>query len=187
MRTVNRLRPAIMLLVCAGCAGPLYNVAPVPGHMPSENTAAEMPNGITVEACVVSEIQSQDQFDANLSLAGLIAVEARLINKSNQPVTPAKLKPELRSSTGARYKTLSASAALKRIMEFYGNTIYFTESYRRTRTAFEAVALQLDKPIDPGADTHGFLFFKAKSPSSGLAGLILTLNQGGSPITLKLN
>jgi hypothetical protein len=154
--------------------------------MPAEHASVQAPNGIKVDASVLSEIQSQDQFDANLPLAGIIAIQARIVNQTNAPITPDKLRLELASSGGTRYKLLKPSAALKQLMKFYGDTYYFIESYRRTRVAFDAAALPLDNAIAPGGEAHGFVFFKAPNRSD-LSGLVLTMKHGGTPVALKLN
>jgi hypothetical protein len=187
LRSISRLCLGILLLASAGCATPLFSVAPVPASMPPDRAEIKTPGGIAVEASVVSALQSQDQFDANLPLAGIIAIEARFINQTSQPIIPGKLGLDLKSSSGTSYSSLKASAALKRLMKFYGNSFYFMESYRRTRESFDAVGLPLDRTIVPGADAHGFLFFKAPSRSGDLTGLVLTIKHGGAPAALKLN
>jgi len=159
----------------------------MPASMPPDRAETKTPGGIAVEASLLSELQSQDQFDANLPFAGIIAIEARFINQTSQPIIPGKLGLELKSSSGTRYNSLKPSAALKRIMKVYGNTYYFKESYRRTLDSFEALGIPLDRAIVPGAGAHGFLFFKAPSWSGDLTGLVLTMKHGGAPAALKLN
>jgi hypothetical protein len=187
LRSITGLCLGILLLASAGCATPLFSVAPMPASMPPDRAATKTRNGFAVEASFVSELQSQDQFDANLPLAGIIAIEARFINQTDQPIAPGKLGLELTSSSGTRYKGITPSAALKRLMKFYGETYYFQESYRRTRDSFDTVGLPLDRAIVPGADAHGFLFFKAPSRSRDLTGLVLTMKHGGTPVAVKLN
>jgi hypothetical protein len=187
LRSISRLCLGIVVLASAACATPLYSVAPMPASMPPDRTETKTPGGVAVEASVLSELQAQDQFDANLPFAGIIAIEARFINQTSQPITPSKLGLELKSSSGTRYNSLKPSAALNRIMKVYGNTYYFKESYRRTRDSFDALGLPLDRAIVPGADAHGFLFFKAPSRSGDLTGLVLRMKQGGGPVELKLN
>src|SRR5262245_52712 len=74
-----------LLPVLAACGGRLYKVAPLPASVPPE---ISMGNGagLDVGAVALDGERSYERFEANLPLAGVIAVDVRMINKSEATI-----------------------------------------------------------------------------------------------------
>jgi hypothetical protein len=174
-------------LLLSGC-GALFNVAPLPKSPPGNLATETAPGGLEIGAALLlNEERSFAQFDANLPLAGVIAVEAQLTNRAGAPVEARRLKFEVRDSAGRKYKQLKPKQALERLMKFYGKSNYLKASYREARESFEAIALPLDAPLAPREERRGFLFFEAKRDVAELSGLTLSVKGGPSPLTVSLN
>ncbi len=196
-----RLRPGIILftglfiglwLMLASCGGQLFKVVPRPVSPPAELIAAPASGNLEVSAfAVADDDRAFEQFGANLPLAGLIAVDARLMNRTAAPINARALKFELRDATGKQFKIIAPKKALKRLMKFYQMRIYGLEAYRRTRADLETLALQTDHPLAPQEERRGVLFFEAKRDVAALAGLTLSVQSrkatDKTPITVRLN
>ncbi len=123
-----------------------------------------------------------EQFDANLLLAGLIVVDARIANRTTTTQTIAFA---LQDSAGISLKPLLPKQALQRVMKFYGNLLYAQAAYANTLARYESLACPSSFTLEPQAEKRGFLFFAATTDATTLRGLRLTaagqsidLNQG---------
>src|SRR5215813_307101 len=97
--TIITILPGSLLIIFAACGGRLYKVAPLPASAPPEiSTKSE--NGLNIGASALDGEQSYDRFEANLPLAGVIAVDVRMINKSEAAIMTNSLRFELRNPTG---------------------------------------------------------------------------------------
>ena len=183
---------ALWLLTLAGCSGQLFTVAPRPVSPPSDLIAAPASGKLEVSAVALADDdRAFEQFGANLPLAGLIAVDAKLTNHLTSPINARALKFELRDATGKKYKNLAPKKALKRLLKFYQMRIYGLEAYRRTRADLETLSFRTDNPLAPQEERRGVLFFEAKRDVAGLAGLTLSVQSketsGKTPVTVRLN
>jgi hypothetical protein len=197
MTTHNGFRIHVQHLICllctfslfglSGCGAP-FKVAPLP-KTPSADFATEAaPGGLAVSGALLKdEERSFAQFDANLPLAGIIAVEVQLTNRGSEPVPARALKFELHDAAGTNFKRLEPKKALERLMKFYGKGSYVKDGYRQTREGFESLTLPLTSPLAHQEERRGFLFFEAKGDVAGLSGLTLSITGGASPIKLKLD
>ncbi len=170
-----------------GCGAP-FKVAPLPKTSSTDLATEAAPGSLAVSAALLKdEDRSFAQFDANLPLAGIIAVEVQLTNRASEPLAGRALKFELRDAAGTSYKRLEPKKALERLMKFHGKSSYVKDSYRQTRESFEALALPVTASLASQAEWRGYLFFEAKRDVASLAGLTLSVMGGSAPITLKLN
>ena len=170
----------------SSCASPLYSVAPVPKASPPDASTGAA-SGLEVAAAAMSEERALDQMDANLPLAGLIAVEVQISNRSSAPIPGGSLRATLHDPSGKRLSALAPKKALKKVMKFYGVRLYGVEAYARTIESYESVALNLGENIAPSESVHGVLFFDAKKSSKSTSGYTLTIEGGSGPITVQLN
>jgi hypothetical protein len=177
----------LWFLTLSGCGAP-FKVAPLP-KTPSSDLAAEAASAsLSLSAALLKdEERSFAQFDANLPMAGIIAVEVQLTNRASEPLAGRALKFELRDAAGTSYKRLEPKKALERLMKFYGKSSYVKDSYRQTREGFDALALPLVAPLASQAERRGFLFFESTRDVASLTGLTLSVVGGSTPIKLKLN
>ncbi len=174
------------ILVFCACAGPLYTVAPLPKSPPAA-MAGSATGGLDVSARGLSDELAMAQFDANLPLAGLIAVEIRLTNRTGTAIAGSSLRLSLSDSTGKAMKPIAPKKALGRVMKYYGVTLYGKEAYARTLESYEAIALRLDQNLSPSDGIMGIVFFDVRTPVVDLAGYRLQIEGGPAPISLQLN
>ncbi|MCI0338606.1 MAG: hypothetical protein L0226_13600 [Acidobacteria bacterium] len=173
------------LLTVAGCGGQLYKVAPLPASTPPE-LSTNSAGGLNLGATALDGDQSVEQFEANLPLAGVIAVDVRLQNRSSEPINANNLRFELSDGTGAKFKKIPPKKALSRVMKFDGYSFYRVDARQRTLENYEAIALKLDGVIGPQEDRRGFLFFESKTESSSFIGMTLSVTGAGIPNSLQL-
>ncbi len=172
------------LLFLTGCGGQLYKVAPLPANPPELSNSGS--NELKIGAVLIDSDDSFDRFEANLPLAGVIAVEVRLANHSAGTIGAGALKFELSDGSGARLRQISPKKALDRVMKFYGNSIYTIESRRRTRQDYQDVSLPVGAAIAPGEERRGILFFEDKRKVKDLSGLKLTIKGAPAPLSVDL-
>lgn len=182
----------IKLLLCCGsllltgCGGPLYKVAPLPTSPPPE-LASNNVTSFSIAAAPLNGDQALEQFDANLPMAGVIAVDLRLINPTAEKIKPGKLKFTLRDADNKKLKQAAPKRALKRVMKFYGNRFYLIEGYRQTVEGYDQVALSLNDSLNPQQERRGFIFFETRRGPANLKGLTLQVAGAPAPISLQLS
>jgi len=186
-RIFARLAGGACLLAIAGCGAPLYNVAPLPAALPAGMASGRTPGGLSVGAALIDEDRAIDEFDANLPLAGIVAVDLQLANGAAEQVKVDRLKLTLEDAAGQSYRPIKPQWALGRLMKFYGDRIYFVRSYRETRARYVAVALPLDGRLAAGEERRGIVFFGTRRDSTALTGLSLSVGGGKTPVKLRLN
>lgn len=182
--------PAVAILlsfaVLSGCAGTLYTVAPVPASPPAEMPKTEA-GGLEVGAIAYSDERSLTQFEANLPLAGLLAVELRLNNRTSSAIQLDSLRIKLIDSAGTTFKPIEPKKALKRVMKYYGVKLYGKESYARTVEAYQNIAIQLQGELAPSNQTSGIVFFQTKKTETDPTGYKLQIDGGPSAVSIQLN
>ena len=176
---------AVCLLALSACGGQLYKVATPAKVAPPPLTAAD--NELSVAAKVLTGDESLAQFDANLLLAGIVAVDVRLANRTATAIPLNTLRWDLNDGGRTLFKLLPPKKALKRVMEYYGNTVYRADAYQNTYDSYERLALPLATNLEASAEMRGFLFFESKYEATGLTGLTLTVSGSGTPLQVKLN
>src|SRR5215831_14742847 len=132
----------------AACGGKLYKVAPLPAGAPPEISTSNV-GGLNIGAVALDGQQSYERFEANLPLAGVIAVDVRMINKSESTIMTKSLKFELRNASGATLKQIAPKKALGVVMKYYGDKFYANLAYRRTLEDYESVSLKQGVSIEP--------------------------------------
>jgi hypothetical protein len=141
---------------------------------------------LNVGAVVLDGEQAYERFEANLPLAGVIAVDVRMINKSDATIRMNSLRFDLRDAAGAGFKQLVPKKALGSVMKYYGNGFYAKSAYRRTLEDYESVALKQGAEIEPGGDLRGILFFQTKQETKSVDGLSLAIAGLAAPVNLQL-
>jgi hypothetical protein len=171
----------LCLIMIGGCGGQLYKVAPLPASAPPEVSTGNAA-GLNIGATILEGDRSVEQFEANLPLAGVLAVDVKLINQSSGSISAKRLKFELNDDKG--FKQIQPKKALSKVIDFYGNSFYRVDARKRTQESYEAIALKLQGTIAPGETRRGFLFFETDMKK--LDGLILTVTGAGAPILVNL-
>ena len=162
-----------LLSLFSGCSGQLYRVAPASKvSVPASNNEAK---DLALAARLLTGDELLEQFDANLLLAGVIVVDARIANHTAAAQTVAFA---LQESSGTLLKPLLPKQVLQRVMKFYGNLLYAKAAYANTLAQYETLACPLSFTLEPQAERRGFLFFAAATDATkdatNLRGLRLT-------------
>lgn len=175
-------------LALSGCGGQLYQVAAPPKAAPP---LAPAESGFVAAAKALTGDEAMEQFDANLLLAGLVAIDVRLVNHTAEPIQLNALRWELKDNSGTIFKLLTPKQALARVMSYYGNRLYQPAAYQRALEKYETLALPVlpssNAAIAPQEERRGFVFFETKYEATDVAGLTLTIIGQASPLSLQLN
>ncbi len=189
-RTFTVIAAGFWLLVLNGCSGQLFSVAPRPVSPASDLSAAATTDSLEVSAyAFTDDDRAFEQFGANLPLAGLLAVEVKLLNRAQTPLNPRALRFVVRDATGQQFKQIEPKKALKRLIKYYDLSFYLIEARRRTLADFEALALPLAAPLNAQEARQGLLFFETKHDAATLSGLTLTIEnrETKTTVTTRLN
>ena len=184
-RTTVTVLSGSLLLVLAACGGRLYKVAPLPASDPPEISMGNG-GGMDIGAVALDGERSYERFEANLPLAGVIAVDVRMINKSEETIRTNSLKFELRNASGAALKPIAPKKALGAVMDYYGDKFYAKVAYRRTLEDYESVSLKQGSAIEPEGELRGIVFFQTKRETTSVDGLILSVAGLTAPVNVRL-
>ncbi|MGH9754888.1 MAG: hypothetical protein ACREA2_19090 [Blastocatellia bacterium] len=142
--------------------------------------------GLDIGAVALDGERSYERFEANLPLAGVIAVDVRMINKSEATIMANSLKFELRDASGVALKRIAPKKALGAVMKYYGDKFYAKVAYRRTLDDYESVALKQGSAIEPEEELRGIVFFQTKRETASVEGLILSVAGLTAPVNVQL-
>jgi hypothetical protein len=184
-RTTIPTSLSVLLLIGAACGGRLYKVAPLPASAPPE-ISTNNASGLNIGAVALGGDQSYERFEANLPLAGVIAVDVRMINNSDTVIRTNSLRFDLRDAAGGAHKQLTPKKALRSVMKYYENSFYAKAAYRRARDDYESVALKYGGSLEPGGELRGMVFFQTKRETKSVDGLILSIAGLAAPVNLQL-
>jgi hypothetical protein len=178
-------RPVVFLLllaatlVSASCTGALFKVKPVTELPPlPANTRSADAGGVTVRvAPLLTDEESQELFEANLPLSGVLALRVELDFQSGVPVEIKRARFRLRDGENREWKLLSAKSAVSRIMKANGVFAYNPNSRKQFEKEFGAYGIDLKTPLSSGdSRRHGFLFFQTPDKRPVRSGQRLTLS-----------
>ncbi|MFZ4628458.1 MAG: hypothetical protein ACOYNR_09040 [Blastocatellia bacterium] len=155
----------LLPLWLVGCGGALYRIAPLPaGPALPSHSLGEVEGAATlrVGAAYYDGDESLRQFEANLPLTGVLAVEVHLLNRGGESADLSAMKIEVRGTRGERrppLPPLTGDKALRRVMRAYGNRLYTIESHRATLARYREIELPVSGELSPGEERRGVLFF----------------------------
>jgi len=193
---VQRLTFPVFLMVlsvlASGCSASLFKVKPVTELPPLADTAKHADaGGVTIRvAPLLTDEESQDLFEANLPLSGVLPVRLELRYESGLPLETKQARFRLRDNQGREWKLLSPKQAISRILKANGVFAYNPHSRKEFEKEFAAYALDLKTPLSSGKPSHqGFLFFQSptKRPVESLDKLTLTVERLPQPAAIALN
>jgi hypothetical protein len=183
---------ASTLLISAGCAGTLFKVKPVV-ELPALPSSAKSVSagGITIRvAPLLTDEESQELFEANLPLSGVLPVRGELVYESGVPVELKRARFHLRDGQGREWTLLSPKQAISRILKANGIYAYNPHSRKQLEEQFRAYALDLKRPLSAAESRRqGFLFFQTpnKEPVASPRDLVLTIERLPQPVEITLN
>jgi hypothetical protein len=138
----------------------------------------------------LTDEESQDLFEANLPLAGVLPVRVELeYETGGVPVELKRARVHLRDGAGREWKLLPAKKAVGRILKANDIYVYNPHSRKQFEKEFSAHEIDLKTPLTASERRQGFLFFQSpsKEPLRSPAGLVLTITGLAQPVELPLN
>ena len=183
---------AFAVLLTTSCSTSLYKVKPVVELPPlSGDAKSGSAGGVTVRvAPLLSDEESQELFEANLPLAGILPVRMELAFESGVPVEIKKAKFHLRDSAGREWKLVAPKAAISTILKANEIYNYNPNSRKQFEKEFAAYAIDLKSPLSDADRRHtGFLFFQTptKDPVESPTGLVLVVEKLPQPLQIQIN
>ena len=188
----RRFLSLISLFLLAGatsCSGSLFKVKPATElpPLPADTRSADA-GGVTVRvAPLLTDEESQELFEANLPLGGVLPVRVQLAFQSGVPVELKKARFRLRDSQNREWKLLSPKSASSHILKTNGVRLYNPNSRKQFEREFGAYGIDLKTPLsssDPRRE--GFLFFRTPDKNAVTAGQQLTLTVERLPQTASI-
>jgi hypothetical protein len=182
---------ALTLVLTCSCGGSLYRVKPL-AQLPSMPATVAFLNlgSMSVRAApLLTDEESQELFESNLQLAGLLPVRVELIHNNGDAIELKKVRFRLRDAAGAEWKAISAKKAIAHILKANGIFAYNPDSRKTFEKEFSAYELNLKTPLTHGEGRReGFIIFLApkKEPVSSPRGLVLTIEGLSEPVALNL-
>ena len=191
-------RPLVFLLLVvsvlgsASCTGSLFKVKPVAELPPlPSNTRSADAGGVTIRvAPLLTDEESQELFEANLPLSGVLALRVDLAFQSGVPVEIKRARFRLRDSENREWKLLPAKSAASRIIKANGIFAYNPNSRKQFEKEFGAYAIDLKTPLSSNdSRRQGFLFFQTpdKRPVRSGQQLTLTVERLPEPVSITIN
>jgi hypothetical protein len=158
--------------------------------MPATVASANLGSISFRAAPLLTDEESQELFEANLPLSGVLALRVELDFQSGTPVEIKKARFRLRDSQNREWKLLSAKSAVSRIMKANGIFAYNPHSRKTFETEMNAYAIDLKTPLSAGdMRRHGFLFFQTpdKLPVHSGQQFTLSVERLPQPATVTIN
>ena len=193
-----KIRPRLAVFVLAAalldisCAGSLFKVKPVVELPPlAGNVKTASAGGVSVRiAPLLSDEESQDLFEANLPLSGILPVRLELVFESGVPVETRRARFHLRDAEGREWKQVTPKQAVSRILKANDVYAYNPNSRKQFEKEFAAYAIDLKSPLsDSDRRRQGFVFFETpkKEPVESPRGLVLQIERLPQPVEVHLN
>jgi hypothetical protein len=179
-------------LLTSSCAGALFKVKPVVELPPlTGNVKTATAGGATIKvAPLMSDEESQELFEANLPLGGVLPVRLELVFESGVPVELKRVRFHLRDGAGREWKMIPAKAAVSRILKANDVFAYNPNSRKQFEKEFTAYAIDLKEPLSSSdRRRQGFVFFQEpkKQPVESPQGLVLSVEGLPQRVEIPLN
>jgi len=175
-QNVSKYRNVILLVFSASlalfvsaCGGALFKVKPVVELPPlTGSVKIASAGGVTIKvAPLLSDEESQELFEANLPLAGVLPLRVEIEHESGVPVELKRARFRLRDGEGKEWKLLSPKQAISRILTANDVYVYNPNSRKQFEQEFAAYALDLKTPLSStDRRRQGFLFFQTPNKES---------------------
>ena len=165
-------------LLATSCSSSLFKVKPRAELPPlPANTRSADAGGVMVRvAPLLSDEESQELFEANLPLSGVLPVRVELVFQSGVPVELKRARFRLGDGQNREWKLLSSKKAISQIMKANGVFAYNPNSRKQFESEFGAYGIDLKAPLSSGDPRRqGFLFFQTPDKRPVVSGQQLTL------------
>jgi hypothetical protein len=191
-KTRKLLSGIFLLLAISACGNSLYKVKPIVElpPMPADAKAADFGNLSVRAAPLMRDEESQELFEANLPLSGLLPLRIEMIHNSGVTVELKHVRLRLRDADGNEWKIISAKQAISQILKANQVYAYNPNSRKTFEKEFRAYELDLKSPLTHEEQRrHGFIIFQApkKSPVASPQGLVLAIEGLAQPGEIRIN
>jgi len=178
-----------VLLIGSSCGGSIFKVKPVADLPPlPANTRSADAGGVTLRvAPLLTDEETQELFEANLPLSGVLPVRVELAFQSGAPIELTKARFHLRDDQNREWKLLSPKSAVSRIMKANGVRLYNPNSRKQFAQEFGAYAIDLKSPLaSDNPRRQGFIFFQTPDKQAATSAQKLTLTVERLPQTVSV-
>jgi hypothetical protein len=137
----------------------------------------------------LSDEQTQDLFEANLPLIGILPLRVELMVQNDPAIRLDKARVRLTDAQGRQWKWLTAKQAASRIRKANGITLYNPNAKKRFEQDMEAYGVDLKTPVSgPEARRSGFFFFQSPDKRAVASGqqLVLSIEKLPQPLSITL-
>lgn len=179
-------------LFTASCSNSLYKVKPPASlaSLPANSPTANLGTISFRAAPLLTDEETQELFESNLLLAGLLPVRVEILHNGGDAVELKKARFHLHDGAGTQWQTISVKQAIGRILKANGVFAYNPDSRRQFEKEVRAYELDLKSPL-----THeerrraGIIFFLSpkKQAVASPHGLTMTVDGLPQPAVLQLN
>jgi len=177
------------LVATTSCSGSLFKVKPATElpPLPANSRSADA-GGVTVRvAPLLTDEQTQELFEANLPLGGVLPVRVELAFQNGVAVELKKVRFRLRDSQNREWRLLTSKKAVSRIMSANGVTLYNPNSRKQFESDFGAYTIDLKTPLSSSdSRREGFLFFQTPDKKAVTSNQQLTLTVERLPQTASI-
>ena len=179
----------VLGLGLAGCGGSLYKVKPkIDAPVTGGRDASA--GGFSLRAVpLLTDEESQDLFQANLPLGGLLPVRLEINNESGAELSFKRVRFRLRDGEGREWKLRSAKQTVSRIMTADEIYLYNPNSRKKFEEAVSEHTFDLKTPLETGRQRRGLVFFQTPKKESVASprGLVLTIEGLPQPVEVIFN
>jgi hypothetical protein len=182
----------LLLATLTSCSTSLFKIKPVTElpPLPEASRSADA-GGVTIRtAPLLSDEESQELFEANLPVSGVLPVRIDMTFQSGLPIETKRVRFRLRDSANQEWKLLPPKNAISRIMKANGVTLYNPNSRKQFAQEFGAYAIDLKTPLSSSDPRRqGFIFFQTpdKRPVRNDLRLTLTVERLPQAASIVLN
>lgn len=158
--------------------------------MPATAATADVGSVTFRAAPLLTDEETQELFEANLQLAGLLPVRLEVTHNSGEPLVLKKLKLKLRDGSGNEWKLVSGKQAVSRIISANRVFTYNPNSRKAFEKEFRAYDFDLKEPLTQAERRRsGLIIFLTpqKEPVASPRDLTLSIEGLAQPVSLKLN
>ena len=189
MKAWRLVLTAALALSAASCGGSLYKVKPKI-DAPVEGGRDASAGGFTIRAVpLLSDEESQELFEANLPLAGLLPVRVEMANAGAAPLSFERVRFRLRDAEGREWKFRTPKQTVARILESDQVYLYNPNSRRAFEESVAQHSFDLKTPLEPSGRRRGLVFFQTpkKEQLNDPRGLVLTVEGLPEPVEVIFN
>jgi len=180
------------MLGATSCSNTLFKVRPFNAlpAMPASSASMNVGSLSFRASPLLTDEETQELFESNLQLAGLLPVRLEAVHNSGDPVEMKKLKFHLTDSAHSEWKLISAKQAISRILKANGLSLYNPNARKQFEKEFRAYEFNVKNPLTQAeGKRQGFLIFQSakKEPVTSPKDLTLAVEGLAQPVSLKLN